>query len=97
MEYTHPLPQFHVLQSDIGPVGFSFASVNEAKLFKDKLKARLEFLINKYGLHAETPLHTVNLPNVPLQSGIFVQNASKVLTSNFPSLRLKDKKKKVGF
>ncbi|GAA42529.2 wiskott-Aldrich syndrome protein [Clonorchis sinensis] len=42
MQYTRPLPRFHIMQSDAGPMGISFASVEEAKLFGDAVLEQIE-------------------------------------------------------
>ncbi|KAA0190593.1 Wiskott-Aldrich syndrome protein, partial [Fasciolopsis buskii] len=42
MEYIRPLAQFHIIQSDAGPMGISFASTEEAITFSDLVVARLQ-------------------------------------------------------
>ncbi|THD25431.1 Neural Wiskott-Aldrich syndrome protein [Fasciola hepatica] len=42
MVYTRALTQFHVIQSDAGPMGISFASTEEAATFGDLVIARLQ-------------------------------------------------------
>ncbi|VDP91831.1 unnamed protein product [Echinostoma caproni] len=42
MEYTRPLAQFHVIQSDAGPMGISFASADEALAFSNLVIQRLQ-------------------------------------------------------
>ncbi|KAF7255264.1 hypothetical protein EG68_08647 [Paragonimus skrjabini miyazakii] len=40
--YTRPLAQFHIMQSDVGPMGISFASAEEARMFGDLVIQRIE-------------------------------------------------------
>ncbi|KAF8566953.1 hypothetical protein P879_06624 [Paragonimus westermani] len=39
--YTRPLAQFHIMQSDVGPMGISFASAEEARMFGDLVIQRI--------------------------------------------------------
>uniref|UniRef100_A0AA85K2K7 CRIB domain-containing protein n=1 Tax=Trichobilharzia regenti TaxID=157069 RepID=A0AA85K2K7_TRIRE len=77
MDYTEQLRHFHVLQSDSGPVGIAFASLEEAKYFAYVVNGRLKSIRSACGdKHPPTPQNFGSQPVI--QAGICGLNQTKL-------------------
>ncbi|VDP72044.1 unnamed protein product [Schistosoma mattheei] len=92
MDYTEELKCFHVLQSDDGPVGLAFASLEEAKHFAHTVNGRLRSMRAAAIEKPSSNLHTVGSQPI-VQAGIYSLNPTKLSDQGVTSIRGKTKSK----
>ncbi|CAH8509019.1 unnamed protein product [Schistosoma intercalatum] len=92
MDYTEELKCFHVLQSDDGPVGLAFASLEEAKHFAHTVNGRLRSMRAAAIEKTSSNLHTVGSQPI-VQAGIYSLNPTKLSDQGVTSIRGKTKSK----
>lgn len=92
MEYTRPHSQFHIMQSDSGPLGLSFASSMEGNNFGNLVVRRLQ----KCRAQSQKPSPNVSItvPQPFIQSGISDLNKPKMPDFGTKFLRKQPNKNK---
>ncbi|CAL8101492.1 unnamed protein product [Calicophoron daubneyi] len=83
MQYIESLNRFHIIQADIGPVGISFSSSDEAQQFGDLVQKRLQ--------RTARPPAAPAVVSAPLKGGISEPDRPVI-----PDYRLQSSKKKNG-
>ncbi|CAH8497680.1 unnamed protein product [Heterobilharzia americana] len=77
MNYTEELKHFHILQSDNGPIGLAFASLEEAKYFANVINSRLRSIRAAGAERPPSTLHNTGSQPI-IQAGIFSLNQAKI-------------------
>ncbi|CAH8540956.1 unnamed protein product [Dicrocoelium dendriticum] len=92
IQYLRPLAQFHILQADSGPVGISFASLDEAKAFGDLVIKRIEKCLRDRTNTMTVATTPATIRTTFLQPGISEPN--RPLVPSFERASSKQKKRR---
>ncbi|KAH8860074.1 Neural Wiskott-Aldrich syndrome protein [Schistosoma japonicum] len=92
MDYTEVLKHFHVLQSDDGPLGLAFASLEEAKHFAHEVNGRLRSIRAAAVDKSSSNPQTMSTQPI-IQGGIYSLNHTKLPDQGIMSIRSKPKPK----